>query len=90
MRLGEGDINSDRVLDAAHRAAELRFLAGLDGVTCRGNQMDSAGRAGVLVSANRGLGPHPSLGDLGRESLLVDPQTGEILALGGDDATGAD
>jgi hypothetical protein len=85
--VGVADLNRERVLDAAHRAAELRFLAGLDGVVCRGNQLDSAGRTGVLVSADRGHGPHPSPGDQGREYLLVDPQTGEILAAGGGTAT---
>jgi hypothetical protein len=86
--VGVADLNSERVLDAAHRAAELRFLAGLDGVTCQGNQTDPAGRTGVLISADRGRGPHPSPGDQGRECLLVDPETGEILASGGGNATG--
>jgi hypothetical protein len=86
--VGVAVLNSERVLDAAHRAAELQFLAGLDGVMCRGNQDDPAGRTGVLISADRGRGPHPSPGDQGREYLLVDPQTGEILACGGGDATG--
>lgn len=85
--VGVADLNSERVLDAAHRAAELRFLAGLDGVVCRGSQLDSAGRTGVLVSADRGRGPHPSPGDQGREYLLVDPRTGEIMAAGGGTAT---
>jgi hypothetical protein len=82
------DLNSERVLDAAHRAAELRFLAGLDTVTCRGRQTDPAGRTGVLVSADVGRGPRPSPGDQGREYLLVDPGTGEILASGEGNATG--
>ncbi len=86
--VGVADLNRARVLDAAHRAAELLFLAGLDGVTCGGNQTDPAGRTGVLVSADRGRGPRPSPGDQGREYLLVDPQTGDILASGGGNATG--
>jgi hypothetical protein len=80
--------NAERVLDAAHRAAELRFLAGLDTVTCRGQQSDPAGRNGVLVSADLGRGPRPSPGDQGREYLLIDPQTGEVMASGDGGSTG--
>jgi hypothetical protein len=86
--VGVGDLNRERVLDAAHRAAELRFLAGLDGVTCRGELTDPSGRTGILVSADRGRGPRPSPGDQGREYLLVDQRTGEILASGGGDTAG--
>ncbi len=86
--VGVADLNRTRVLDTAHRAAELLFLAGLDGVTCLGDRTDPAGRTGVLVYADRGRGPRPSPGDQGREYLLVDPQTGDILASGGGNATG--
>lgn len=85
--VGVADLNRERVLDAPHRAAELRFLADVKGVACRGSLTDPAGRKGVLVSADRGRGPQPSPGDQGREYLLVDPQTGEILASGYGNAT---
>jgi hypothetical protein len=87
--VGVADLNRGRVLDSAHRAAVLRFLAATDGVTCRGEQTDPAGRTGIAVSADRGRGPQPSPGDQGREYLLVDPQTGETLASGSGDATAA-
>jgi hypothetical protein len=87
--VGVADLNRQWVLDSAHRSAVLRFLAGTDGVTCRGEQTDPAGRTGIAVSADRGRGPQPSPGDQGREYLLVDQQTGEVLASGGGDATAA-
>jgi hypothetical protein len=87
--VGVADLNRERVLDLAHRAAVLRLLAGTDGVTCRGEQTDPAGRTGIAVSADRGRGLQPSPGDQGREYLLVDPQTGEILASGAGNATAA-
>lgn len=78
-----------RILDAAHRSAELRFLADLDGVTCRGSVTDDAGRTGVLISADGGPGDNqPSPGDQSREYLLLDPHTGEVLASGGGNTNG--
>ncbi|RLP90631.1 CU044_5270 family protein [Micromonospora sp. CV4] len=77
-----GELNNERVVDFARRAAVLRFLAGTEGVTCRGEQTDPAGRTGTVVSADFGRGPRPSPGDWGREYLLFDPQTGELLARG--------
>ena len=85
--VGVADLNRQRVLDSAHRAAVLRFLADTDGVTCRGEQTDPAGRTGIAVSADRGRVPQRSPGNQGREYLLVDPRTGEMLASGVDDAT---
>ncbi|GGM12207.1 MULTISPECIES: hypothetical protein [Micromonospora] len=88
--VGVADLNRERILDAAHRRAVLRFLATTDGVVCRGEQTDPEGRPGVVVSADRGRGPRPSPGYQGREYLLFDPHTGELLADGsGADATGA-
>ncbi|MEV1287911.1 CU044_5270 family protein [Micromonospora sp. NPDC049679] len=87
--VGVAGLNSQRVLDSAHRAAVLRFLAGTEGVTCRGEQTDPAGRSGIAVSAGGGRSPQPSPGDQGREYLLIDPQTGEVLASGVGDATAA-
>lgn len=86
--VGVADLNRQRVLDLAHRAAVLRFLARTDGVTCRDEQTDPAGRTGLAVSADYGRGPQPSPSDHGREYLLIDPQTGELLASGGGDAVG--
>ncbi|MBQ0903420.1 CU044_5270 family protein [Micromonospora sp. U21] len=77
------ELNNERVVGFAHRVAVLRFLAGTEGVTCRDEQTDPAGRTGVVVSADFGRGPRPSPGDWGREYLLFDPQTGELLARGG-------
>lgn len=71
-------LNLDRVLDAAHRAAVLRFLAGLDGVTCRGEMADDQGRSGVVVSAARRNSP--GVGAPEEVDLLFDPRTGELLA----------
>lgn len=76
------ELNNERVVDFAHRVALLRFLAGTEGVTCRDEQTDPAGRTGIVVSADLGRGPQPSPGDWGREYLLFDPQTGELLARG--------
>ncbi|KXK63553.1 hypothetical protein AWW66_02010 [Micromonospora rosaria] len=84
------DLNRQWILDAAHRVAVLRLLAATDGVACRGEQTDPTGRTGVVVSADRGRGPRPSPGDHGREYLLVEPETGELLAAGSRaDQTGA-
>jgi hypothetical protein len=80
--VGVGDLNREHVLDKAHRAGILRFLAGTDGVDCRGDRTDPAGRTGTAVSAARGRGPKPSQGDQGTEWLLFDPRTGEVLATG--------
>ncbi|TDC00271.1 hypothetical protein E1091_05210 [Micromonospora fluostatini] len=77
------DLNRQWILDAAHRVAVLRLLAATDGTVCRGEQTDPAGRTGVVVSADRGRGPRPSPGDHGREYLLFEPETGELLAAGG-------
>ncbi|PZG16055.1 hypothetical protein C1I95_18435 [Micromonospora craterilacus] len=76
------DLNRERVLDSAHRAAVLRFLAATDGVVCQGEDTDSVGRTGVAVSAGRGQGPRPSPAGHDREYLLFDPRTGELLASG--------
>jgi hypothetical protein len=66
----------------------LQFLVGTEGVTCRGEQTDPAGRTGIVMSADHGRGPQPSPGDQGREYLLIDPQTGEVLANGSGAAAG--
>ncbi|MEV0398159.1 hypothetical protein [Polymorphospora rubra] len=81
--VGVADLNRGRVLPAAHRVAVLRFLATTDGVVCRGELTDPTGRTGVAVSADRGRGPRPSPGDHGRELLLFDARTGELLASSG-------
>ncbi|MFF5233134.1 hypothetical protein [Dactylosporangium sp. NPDC000521] len=86
--VGVADLVRVRVLDAAHRAALLRFLARTDGVTCGGEATDPTGRTGVTVTAPIGKGPQPSPGDHGSELLLVDPATGDILAAGYADGTG--
>ena len=85
---GVADLVGVRVLDAAHRAALLRFLARLDGVACGGEATDPIGRAGIRVSAPLAWGPQPSPGEQGSEVLLVDPATGDILATGYDGGTG--
>ncbi|WP_433058881.1 hypothetical protein [Dactylosporangium sp. CS-033363] len=74
-------LNIARVLDREHRVAVLRFLAGVDGVTC-GGTVDTDAGAGLLVSAPIGRGPNPTPGDQGRESLVLDPRTGDVLAAG--------
>lgn len=78
--VGVADLNAARILDAAHRAAVLRFLATTDGVTCAGETQTDAG-AGLLVTAPIGQGPHPT-GDNGSEALLFDTRTGELMASG--------
>ncbi|MEV7230960.1 CU044_5270 family protein [Polymorphospora sp. NPDC051019] len=85
--VGVADLNRQRVLDLEHRAAVLRFLASTEGVTCRGEQTDPEGRTGIAVSADRGRGPQPSPGDQGREYLLFDARTGELLASSGNATT---
>ncbi|WP_433218199.1 hypothetical protein ACQP00_11810 [Dactylosporangium sp. CS-047395] len=75
------ELNQNRVLDRAHRVAVLRFLAGVEGVTCDGTVETGAG-TGLLVSAPIGRGPHPTPGDQGRESLVLDPRTGDVIAAG--------
>ncbi|MEV8517335.1 hypothetical protein [Dactylosporangium sp. NPDC051484] len=79
--VGVADLNAARVLDRAHRAAVLRFLAATDGVTCAGQTQTEAG-AGLLVTAPIGQGQHPSLGDDGSQVLLFDARTGELMAAG--------
>ncbi|MEV0136878.1 hypothetical protein AB0H83_51720 [Dactylosporangium sp. NPDC050688] len=78
---GVADLNATRILDAAHRAAVLRFLATTDGVTCAGETQTDLG-TGLLVTTPIGQGPHPSPGDNGSEALLFDTRTGELMASG--------
>ncbi|GGM54457.1 hypothetical protein ACFFX1_50970 [Dactylosporangium sucinum] len=77
------DLSRQWLLGAAQRAAVLRFLAGVDGVACAGEETTPEGRTGIRVTAPRGEGPHPSPGDQGGEALLFDTGTGELLAGGG-------
>ncbi|GAA0905983.1 hypothetical protein [Virgisporangium aurantiacum] len=78
--VGVADLNAARVLDAAHRAAVLRFLATTAGITCVGETQTDVG-AGFLVTAPTGKGPHPT-GDNGTEALLFDTRSGELMASG--------
>lgn len=80
---GVESLNRGRVLDSAHRAALLRALAGVEGVTCRGTMNDGHGRSGVAVSARDFSLVAPSPGDQRREYLLFDSRTGELLASSG-------
>jgi hypothetical protein len=81
--VGVADLYAARILDRAHRAAVLRFLATTEGVTCAGETPTEAG-SGLLVTAPVGRGPHPSPGGGNLEALLFDPRTGELLAAGPD------
>jgi hypothetical protein len=69
--IGVSDLNQSRILDAAHRAALLRFLATTSGLTCAGTFDDPAGRTGTVVSST------PT-----QDLLLFDPNTGELLDTG--------
>jgi hypothetical protein len=71
------DLNRSRILDAAHRAALLRFLATTSGLACAGTFEDPAGRTGTAVISS----PTPT-------TLLFDPSTGELLDSGYCTATG--
>lgn len=76
---------TDRILDAAHRAAALRFLAGTDGVQCLGTGTDPTGRSGLEIAGTYSLGTSPDVAPRNRAYLLIDPRTGEVLASGHDD-----
>ncbi|UWP78636.1 hypothetical protein [Dactylosporangium fulvum] len=78
--IGVADFNRERVVDAAHRAAILRFLAATDGVTCGREETGADGRTGIRVTAPTGKGPMPTPGDQGTQSLVFDTRTGELLA----------
>ncbi|GAA0733549.1 hypothetical protein Drose_20655 [Dactylosporangium roseum] len=77
---GVADLNHDRIVDAAHRAAVLRFLAATDGITCGREETGADGRTSIRVTAPRGKGPQPTPGDQGTHSLVFDARTGELLA----------
>ena len=85
---GVEDLVGHRILDREHRVALLRFLARTDGIICGGEASDPTGRVGVVVTGPEGAGPQPSPGEHGGRSILVSPNTGDVLAAGYTDATG--
>jgi len=65
------DLASWHHLNRATRAAVLRFLATVDTITYDGPAVDWAGRSGLAFSVTD---------DTERDTLLVDPGTGDVLA----------
>jgi hypothetical protein len=78
--VGASDLNRSRILDAAHRAALLRFLATTTGLTCAGTADDPAGRTGTAVGSTSTQ--TPGTGQAWQSLLLFDPNTGELLDAG--------
>jgi hypothetical protein len=78
--VGVADLNRWRILDAAHRAALLRFLATTTGLTCAGTADDPAARTGTAVGSTSTQ--TPGTGQAQQSLLLFDPDTGELLAAG--------
>jgi hypothetical protein len=68
------DLLNSPYASAELRAALYRVLARVDGVSLAGATDDPAGRAGVAVDAPVGYS------DATRQRLVIDPQTGGVLA----------
>nr|WP_144298838.1 hypothetical protein [Streptomyces sp. TLI_235] len=68
------DLVTQRVLTPRQRAAVLRLLAGLPGMTVTGEVIDRAGRPGIAFSADSAAGGLPT-----RYTFIVDPQSGQLL-----------
>ncbi|MFB8347907.1 CU044_5270 family protein [Streptomyces niveus] len=67
--------NLDRILSPAQRAALLRYLATLDGVTYRGSVKDRSGRPGEAFSVRSSYGGLPKV-----QTLVFDSDTARLLA----------
>lgn len=72
MLLGVADLYEIYPMTAAQRAAVLRLLARVEGITVRDQARDRAGRPGIAVSADHADGK--------RETLIFDPLDGRLLA----------
>jgi hypothetical protein len=72
MLLGVADLCETYPLSTAERVAVLRLLAGVAGITVRGQAADRAGRPGLAVSADHADGR--------RETLVLDRLDGRLLA----------
>jgi hypothetical protein len=68
------DLLREQVLSAPERAAVLRVLATVPGLTYQGTTTDRAGRTGKAFALDNSLGGLPS-----RQTLIIDPATGRIL-----------
>lgn len=68
------DLVAERVLAPAERAALLRVLARVPGLSYAGRVTDRAGRAGVGFSLDSAFSGLPT-----RYTLIVDPATGRVL-----------
>ncbi|MCX2185004.1 CU044_5270 family protein [Streptomyces sp. SKN60] len=68
------DLLHERVLSAPERAAVLRVLADVPGITYQGTTTDRAGRTGKAFSLDSDHGGLPT-----RQTLIVDPASGRIL-----------
>jgi hypothetical protein len=68
------DLERERVLRPAERAAVLRVLAGVPGLVYEGSTTDRAGRRGKAFALHNTLGGLPN-----RWTLVLDPVTGKIL-----------
>ncbi|MEV7188727.1 CU044_5270 family protein [Kitasatospora sp. NPDC093102] len=68
------DLLHERVLSAPERAAVLRVLADVPGLSYQGTTTDRAGRTGKAFSLDRDHGGLPA-----RQTLIVDPASGRIL-----------
>ncbi|MFF7632540.1 CU044_5270 family protein [Kitasatospora sp. NPDC008050] len=68
------DLIRERVLSAPERAALLRVLATVPGLTYEGTTVDRAGRTGKAFSLDNDLGGLPN-----RHTVIVDPGNGRII-----------
>lgn len=80
--VGRGEIfdsvserNLDRTFSSVQRAALLRYLMTLDGVTYRGTTKDRAGRPGEAFSVRSSYGGLPKV-----QTLIFDSRTAKLLA----------
>ena len=69
---GAGQLNDHWVLAGARLCAQLGALASAPGLVDRGQAVDLQGRPGIAVSADDAFGTT-------RETLIVDPETGQVL-----------
>lgn len=67
--------NLDRVFSRAQRAAILRYLGTLDGITYRGSTKDRAGRQGEAFSVRSSYGGLPKV-----QTLIFDSRNAKVLA----------
>ncbi|GAA1248984.1 hypothetical protein GCM10009665_44800 [Kitasatospora nipponensis] len=68
------DLLTERALTPPQRAALLRLIAGLPGLSLTGTVTDRAGRQGVAFSADSAASGLPT-----RYTFIVDPDTGRVL-----------